>query len=214
MEQVKTEEMERLIQKLDGVIAVKIVSGDDGVPEEVHILADREKNPKQLSRDVQSAVSAAFGTTISHSIISIACIDEDVVRKNEETPARLKISGLNISYSGNVFKAEVALNMEGSCFRGECRRSSGAGSRAGGVAEATLSAVNQFVGYEAFSLYEVQKVRVGAYHVMVAAVTYCDSRRGERMLTGTATIQDDEYFSMIKSVLSAVNRVLPVIGSR
>ncbi len=212
MEQAKTEEMEHLIQKLDGVIAVKIVSGEDGSLEEVHILADRGKNPKQLSRDVQSAVSAAFGVTINHSIISIARIEEDAVRRAEDLPTRLKISGMNISYSGTVFKAEVSLNMEGTPYRGEARRVNGAGSRSGGVAEATLSAINQYLDSEAFSLYEVQKLRVGAYPVMVAVVNYCDPHRSERVLTGTALVQDDEYFAVVKSVLSAVNRVLPVIG--
>lgn len=213
MEQVKTEAMEQLIQKLDGVIAVKIVAGEGGALEEVHILADRGKNPKQLSRDVQSAVSAAFGITISHSIISIARIEEDAVRRDGQLPARLQISGLNISYSGNVFRAEVSLDMDGNRFHGEACRGSGVGGRAGSVAEATLNAVNRYLDSEAFSLYEVQKVRVGSCPVMVAAVNYCDSRRSERILTGTALIRDDEYFSVIKSVLSAVNRVLPRIDS-
>ena len=207
------EEMESLIQKLDGVIAVKLVSDEDGKLEEVHVLADRLKNPKQLSRDIQSAVSAAFGYTISHSIISIAQIEEDAVRE-KTAPGRLKISGFHISYSDNEFSAAVTLEIGGQKFDGSSRNTGRTGSRTRNMAVAAVNAVNGYLGYEVFSLYDVQKITVGNYPAVIVAVTYSDSSRNEQILIGTSIIRDDEYFSAIRAVLDAVNRILSQLSAK
>lgn len=213
MKQAKMEEMEALIQKLDGVIAVKLVPNDDDKLAEVHVLADRLKNPKQLSRDIQSAVSAAFGYTISHSIISIAQIEEEAVRE-KTAPGRLKISGFHISYADNEFSAAVTLEIGGQKFDGSSRNTGRTGSRTRNMAVACVNAVNGYLENEAFSFYDIQRVTVGAYTAVVVAVTYSDSSRNDRILTGTSIIRDDEYFSAIRAVLDAVNRILPQLGAK
>lgn len=213
MKHVKMEEMESLVQKLDGVIAVKFVADEDDNLEEVHVLADRIKSPKQLSRDIQSAVSAAFGYHVSHSIISIAQIEEDAVRE-KPAPGRLKISGFHISYSDSEFSAGVTLEIGGQKYEGSSRNTGRTGSRSRSVAVACVNAVNGYLGNEVFSLYDIQKITVGAHSATVVAVTYSNGGRDEQVLTGTSIIRDDEYFAAIRAVLDAVNRILPQAGTK
>lgn len=62
MKQTEIEDMELLVEKLEGIISVKFIADNDGELEEIHVLSDKVKSPKQLSRDIQSAISAYFAT--------------------------------------------------------------------------------------------------------------------------------------------------------
>jgi hypothetical protein len=209
MKQTEIEEMETLVEKLEGVIAARFVSGGDDKLEEIHILADKTKSPKQLSRDIQSAVSAVSGYSISHNIISIAQISGDTAVKAQ---TRLKISGLDISYSKNQFIAHVTLEIGGETYTGTAVSISNAGSRTVQVAGACVNSINSYLKYEVFQLYDIQKIKIGDFYTAVVAVSYYDSAKNEKILTGTSIIKEDEYYSAIKAVLDAVNRILPQLS--
>jgi hypothetical protein len=209
MKQSNIEELEILIEKLDGVISAKFVADDDGKLKEVHVLADKSKSPKQLSRDIQSAVSATSDYSISHNIISIAQISGDT---GARATTRLKISGLDISYSKNQFTAHVTLEIGDQSYKGTAVSISSAGSRTVEVANACINAVNTYLKYDVFQLYDIQKVKIGDFHSAVVAVSYLDSAKNEKILTGTSIIKEDEYYSAIKATLDALNRILPQLA--
>ena len=50
-----------LLLKLPDVYAADILMDGEDTVREVHIVAGQNRSPKQISRDVQSALSAAFG---------------------------------------------------------------------------------------------------------------------------------------------------------
>lgn len=209
MKQTEIEDMEALVEKLDGVIAAHFMPDENGGLAEIHVLADKSKSPKQLSRDIQSAVAAQSGYGISHNIISIAQIS------GEQAPrphTRLKITGLDISYTKNQFIARVTLEIGGESFTGTAASISNAGSRTVEVAKACVNAVNTYLKYEVFQLYDIQKVRIGDFYSAVVAVSFYDAGRSEKILTGTAVIKEDEYYSAIKGTLDAVNRILPQLS--
>jgi len=64
--------IERLLTALAGVVSARIVRDDTGRMVEVHILADHELHPKQIVRNVESALSAGLGIHIDRRIISVA----------------------------------------------------------------------------------------------------------------------------------------------
>lgn len=206
MKQTEIEEMETLAEKLEGVIAAKFVPDNEGNLQEIHVLADKSKTPKQISRDIQSAVSAAMGVTVSHNIISIARISDE---SRPASQTRLRISGLDISYSKNQFVARVGLEIGDKAFEGTAASISSAGSRSVEVANACVNAINTYLNYEVFFLYDLKKVNVGDYSVMVVGINYYDTAKNEKLLTGTSIIRQDEYYSTIKATLDAVNRILP-----
>jgi hypothetical protein len=186
------------------------VCSADGEPQEIHVLADRSRSPKQLSRDIQSAISAASGIIIDHNIISIAQIDSGDVEKNQP---RLRIAGLDISYSRERFDVSVTLDAGGETFSGSISGASGAGRRLADAAGACIDAVNKYMGREIFRLYDIQKVRMGELNSVTVAVSCCEGHE-EKMLAGSSIIRDDEYFAAVRGTLSAVNRVLPLFSHR
>ena len=52
-------ELDKLMSSLNGVLAARTVLNEQDEIIEVHILSDLSKSPKQLVRDIQSAIMAA-----------------------------------------------------------------------------------------------------------------------------------------------------------
>jgi hypothetical protein len=210
MEAQKITKLEELVGKLDGVISAKVIAEGEALTE-IHVLAGRSRNPKQLSRDIQSAVSAAADCKVDHNIISIAQIDDGIeVIKN----SRLKISGLDVSYAKNQFTARVILESRAGTFTGTASGIVGGGKKTAETASACIQAVNSYLGYEAFRMYDIQKVKMGEYASLIAAVSFCSDEHDEKILTGTSVVKDDEYLSAVKAALNAINRVLPRLTPR
>lgn len=63
---------EELIATLPGVLSVRIVPGDTGAIDEVHVLTTAAVAPKQTVRNIESALIAQLGLRVNHRKISIA----------------------------------------------------------------------------------------------------------------------------------------------
>ena len=63
---------EELIATLPGVISVRIIPGDSGAIEEIHVLTTDQVAPKNTVRNIESALMAQLGLRINHRKVSIA----------------------------------------------------------------------------------------------------------------------------------------------
>ncbi len=63
---------EELLATLPGVIAARIIAGDTGAVDEIHMLTTAEVTPKQTVRNVESALIAHLGMRVDHRKISVA----------------------------------------------------------------------------------------------------------------------------------------------
>lgn len=80
-------EVESELCRIPEVQAARIVTGADGQPVEVHILATTGKAAKQLVRDVQSVAIAASGLDIDHRIVSVVQLEDADAMKAKDTLA-------------------------------------------------------------------------------------------------------------------------------
>jgi len=71
--------IERLLTALAGVVSARVVRDETGRMIEVHILSDHELHPKQIVRNVESALSAGLGIHIDRRIISVAQLRPEAV---------------------------------------------------------------------------------------------------------------------------------------
>jgi hypothetical protein len=69
-------ELEGLITALNGVMASSVVLADNGRIDEIHVLADARIQPKQIVRNIESALSAGLGVTVDRRMISVAQVRE------------------------------------------------------------------------------------------------------------------------------------------
>jgi len=67
---------EELILTLPGVISCRIIAGDSGAIDQIHVLTTSELTPKQMVRNIESALIAHLAMRIDHRKISVATTSE------------------------------------------------------------------------------------------------------------------------------------------
>lgn len=198
-------DIESIIARLKDVIAVSVVEGPDGELCEIHVLADSSRPPKQVVRDIESALMARLGYHVDHKIVSIAQVDS-VSEKAEG--ARLKFSDVSISLNGSSSEVTVRLIKDGATYSGTA---SGGGSPSGQmkmIADATLQAIAESgVRSGSVSLEDATEINVGSRRLAVVLVGF-NGNRGEEVLTGCALVRQDIWKGVVNATLDAVNRRL------
>ncbi|GIV09643.1 MAG: hypothetical protein KatS3mg019_1734 [Fimbriimonadales bacterium] len=197
-------QIEGVIRELRGVCGARVVADESGLIQEIHLLVEAERNPKQAVRDVESALLAHFGVHIDHRKVSVA--QKGSVSKHQDS-LRLRWQDAQISQEGTRAVVSVFLERNGTVFRGVA-----SGVRASTqiprlVASATLRAVEAAHGLcERFGLEDVTtSTVVGGYPVAVVLVSAVRDQ-GEDLLVGSALIRQDALRAVGLATLDAVNR--------
>ena len=200
-------EIEEALSQVAEIKAARVVASPDGFIEEIHVLALPTKTPKQLVRDIESTIMAAFGIAIDHKVVSIAQLGQDSMPK--EAPrehARAKIIAINAEVSGVRANSTVTLELEGDVYVGAANGPASQTGRQRLVALATLNAVEQYLhGSASFALEDVEVARLGKESVAVACVILVTSL-GEQAFSGSAMVRQNEKDSIVRATLDAVNR--------
>ena len=74
---------EELILTLPGVVSAKIIESESGAVEQIHVLTSAELTPKQVVRNIESALMAHLAMRVDHRKISVAITSEP----RKQTPA-------------------------------------------------------------------------------------------------------------------------------
>lgn len=200
---MKIKQAEKYVKKLKSVISCKIIVDKQNNIEEIHILANTQREPKQISRDVQSVLVSEFGMEIDYKKISIAQIEKDVV---ESDNFRLKFSTVQYSITGKKADIEVILRKGDNCYKG---RETGLQTKYNSekmIATATLKAVEDFLGIEDMFLVEdVKTVEIAHKDVVVTGIVFLKDNE-EQFFTGTSTIYRDKKETIVKATLDGINR--------
>lgn len=207
---VRVEEMERAISEVAEVQAARVILDAVGDVSEIHVLATPGKQPKQLVRDVESALQARLGISIDHRVVSVAQLgrgaESDKSPRRHVEPVRPRIVGVSASAAGVQAAASVTLEIDGSEYTGTA---SGPGSETGRmrhIAAAALDAINSYISAgTTFALEDVAIVQLGRERAAVACVTQL-STDGERHFTGSALLRQNEMDSIVRATLNATNR--------
>jgi len=204
-------EIEEALSQVSEIRAARVVASPGGVIEEIHVLALPSKAPKQLVRDIESTLMAAFGIAIDHKKISIAQLGHENVQQVAESTkpyARAQIKSINAEVVGVYVNIAVSLELEGELFVG---RATGPASRTGRerlVAEATLDGIAQYLqGAFTFALEDVEIIRLGRESVAVSCVVLVTSL-GEQAFAGSALVRQNDNDSIVRATLDAINRRL------
>jgi hypothetical protein len=218
-------EIEGLVTALHGVMACSVVLDGTGRIEEVHVLAGSLTHPKQIVRNIESALSAGLGVVVDRRAISVAQVraehdqivndvvfGEDAPAPSIAPPADDRVIGRYIFVG---YDARTQPDLEAAC-RVSIRRGnavfSGSGSgpstplgRAQSAARAVFSAIStarqdDFMGLEGVTIVESH----GRAYVLVAA--HAGAGRSPVPLTGIAEMQKSPEEAAILAALQATNR--------
>jgi hypothetical protein len=204
-------EIEEALSQVSEIRAARVVASPAGTIDEIHVLALPSKSPKQLVRDIESTLMAAFGIAVDHKKISIAQLGQEAAPQSEapgKPHARAQIKSINAEVAGVYVNIAVSLELEGELFVG---KATGPASRTGRerlVAEATLDAIAQYLqGAFTFALEDVEIIRLGRESVAVSCVVLVTSL-GEQAFAGSALVRQNDKDSIVRATLDAINRRL------
>jgi hypothetical protein len=201
-------ELEATLGRLPGIQAVRVVTDPTGRPTEIHVLATRDKTPKQLVRDIQSVAMAQFDLEVDHRIVSIVQFDDpDTADGAAPSPNRVLIATITAATTGLEATATVTLAHGGTLYDGTATAPATPSSRARLIARAALNAVSALMPVGACDIEYAQIARVGGREVAVSIVQVVTSD-GESIVTGSALVRGDEADAVARSVLDALNRRL------
>jgi hypothetical protein len=197
-------DFELLINKIPGVISSRIVKDGDTITE-LHILSNFSRTPKQIIRDIQSALMAGYDMELDHKVISVAQIEDGKVSKRA---FRLKLKNIDLSMEQNKMTVTVHLSKGSSEYSGSASGGFSQQNRYRLVAEATMVAVNDFLGIDSvFILSDVLVLDTAAGKAFTVVVTDI-SGINEQSLIGSAMVAQNEHQAVVKAALDAVNRRL------
>lgn len=201
-------EIEQYLKQIKCVNSCKILLDNQGDIEEIHVVSGSRRNPKQISRDIQSILISKFDLNIDHKKISIAQIEDDLIEKGD---FRLKLRTVEYSITDMKTEIKVVLEKDNELYEGLVSGPNTLNNTQRLLGKATLRAVEKCLGLEdAFVLEDIKILHAAGKEVVIAAVTFIFNNT-ERLLSGSAIVYDDKKDAIVKATLDAINRIVLII---
>ena len=218
---------EKLLLSLRDIIGANISLDSQGEITEVSILAEGHRPPKQIVRDVRSALRAEYQVDLDYRKISVAQKstpreDGSTAREEQATvlslPAarvleqpstvRLQFIGVTTTIDQNQCRVRVELALGEREAMGESVGTNSKRHVPRLVAEATLEAVGKFLDdtYN-LSLSDLEVLRFSGEEVVLVGIKFFKDR-AEKPLTGSCVATHDLQQSIVYATLDALNRIL------
>ncbi len=206
---------ENLLTSLEGIMSARVVTTPLGEVSEVHVLAAAGVHPKQVVRNVESALLAQLGLQVDHRKISVAqtaqmrpidAVEAAGVRDRVLHRAVL-FENLTASPSQRAFRVVVTATLS---FRGQTETaaeetSDTPRSRVEGAAKAAVTVVDRLLADFSIALEGAKIVREFDREFAFIAVQGLGGRES-MLLTGTAEIKESAERAAVFAVLDATNR--------
>jgi len=208
---VSAEQIEDVVRQLKDVISTRAILGPSGRIDELHVLVNPKRAPKQISRDIESALRAHLDVSLDFKKISIAQIQGRAVIGGAGGPAglpRLRFADVSLSVTGSRAEAVVHLNRGDSIYTGMATGHASSHNQMRLIAAAAIRAVEDSHDQDGTMVVEDLQTEVAlaghkAVTVLVSALT---SIKGEELLTGSALVRHDAWKAVVNATLNAVNR--------
>ncbi len=194
------------IAKLPGVINANVVFNDTDI-EEVHVLADMSRTPKQIGRDIQSLFMAQFQKEIDHRVISVAQIESGLKPKSKPVAApRIIIEAVTLAKKREQTDIEIALSFDDKIFTEKIFGLKGNYDILRGIAQATLNAVVAATeDTQTYTLLDVRITEIAGENMAIVCVSSSSNNATSRF-SGSAFSLGDDSIAVVKATLSALNR--------
>ena len=221
---------EELILTLPGVVSAKIIESESGAVEQIHVLTTAELTPKQVVRNIESALMAHLAMRIDHRKISVAITSEPKAKPTpaHPTPARQFMVGggatpemgvkrytarrlyfEDVEVRGSRSKGvscRVTLRKGEESYIGEAHGIEGDRSRLDLAARATVFAIGSAEGREGQLAVEGVKVMEAFDREYVFVGVTVRSGRDSQLLVGNCEIKGSAETASALAVLAATNR--------
>jgi len=199
-----TKSIEQFLMKIQSVIGAKVIMDQAGVIEEIHIVSDLRRSPKQILRDVEAILISEFDQVVDYKKISIAQVKGNSV-KTEQDP-RIKLKSIEYNNCGTSIDVSITLEKFGESYMSTTSGIKTMTNVMRLAGTATLQAVENYLGiHEVFVFEDVKEVRLSNINVIIVSITSIYHHREESYI-GTARVGTDLNEAVAKASLDAINR--------
>ncbi|HEU4648074.1 MAG TPA: hypothetical protein VFS33_03370 [Gemmatimonadales bacterium] len=206
---------ENLLTSLEGVLSARVVTTPLGEVSEIHVLAQSGLAPKQIVRNIESALLAQLGLKVDHRKISIAqtaevrpiaVVEREAVRQRSLARAVL-FEGLTVAPGKRPHRITLAvtLSLQGQAETAEEESSDTPRSRVEAAAKAAVAALDRLLTDNSIALEGAKIVEAFDREFAFVAVQRLGGRE-TLLLTGTAQIKESAERAAVFAVLDATNR--------
>jgi len=193
------------ITKLPGVINANVVFVD-GEIEEIHVLSDTFRTPKQIVRDIQSLFQAQFQKEIDHRIISVAQIESELNPTSRHSP-RLVIETVTVAKKRDQTDVEVTLSLDGKMYIGRQSSLKDNYDVNRGIAQATINSIAlSSESPQKYTILDVRFSEIAGERMAIVCVSLSSPGNIVCRCSGTAFSYDEDSVAIVKATLSALNR--------
>lgn len=206
---------ENLLTSLEGILSARLVTTPLGEVSEIHILATNAQTPKQVVRNVESALLAHLGLKVDHRKISVAHTAEVApLRALEETAVRARANQRVVVFEDVVvatgsrsrtMAVTVTLTCDGAEERASEEGPDTPRNRVETAARATARVVERLLDRHTLALEGTQLVEAFGRTWVMVGVQAVGSRQGT-LLVGSAEVRDSAEHAAVFAVLDATNR--------
>jgi hypothetical protein len=206
---------ENLLTSLEGILSARVVTTPLGEVSEIHVLAQSGLAPKQIVRNIESALLAQLGLKVDHRKISIAqtadvrpieVVEKEAVRQRSMQRTVL-FEGLTVAPGKRPHRIAlvVTLSLRGQTESAEEESSDTPRSRVEAAAKAAVSALDRLLNDSSVALEGAKIVEAFDKEFAFVAVQGLGGRE-TLLLTGTALIKESAERAAVFAVLDATNR--------
>jgi hypothetical protein len=189
------------INKIDSVISSKIVSTENDISE-IHILTNNIRSPKQIVRDVETAIFTIFDYKIDRKIISVAQIETEY----DEKLKRIKFEGITFTTNDNTTECTLTLTYEEQEYSVSQVGIKTLSNKRKIVADTTIKVVEKILGQAA--LFDIQDVIIhtSGHVTFISVLVNMLIHGNEETMVGSAIVKNDVNEAIAKATLGAINR--------
>ncbi|MDN5323558.1 MAG: hypothetical protein PWQ67_2012 [Clostridia bacterium] len=202
-------QIEELIKQLKGIVSCSVVALEGGKIQEIHIIAESNRSPKQIVRDVESALMAELGIEIDHKKISVA--QNKQVQDVKARYKRLKINDVETKGSNFWVKAKVSFSLGEKVFEGNAEGPNSGLNRHKLLAIAALQAIENMLEQKVRLVVEDFSWQNFAGQEVATIILSCVFDNKIERLVGACLAESDRDLATIKAVLDALNRRLEIL---
>ena len=206
---------ENLLTSLEGILSARVITTPLGDVSEIHVLAQAGLAPKQLVRNIESALLAQLGLKVDHRKISIAqTADVRPIETLEKTAVRERAMQRTILFeechaapAGRAQRVTmtVTLSQDGRLESASEEAADTAVGRVEGAARAAVTVLDRLLQKHSVAL-EGIRLMTAVERTMAVAVVRGLGGRESQVLTGTAEVRESPERAAVFAVLDATNR--------
>lgn len=207
---------ENLLTSLEGILSARVVTTPLGEVSEIHILAHAGQTPKQVVRNIESALLAHLGLRVDHRKISIAqtaevkplqALEEGAVQTRSQQRGVL-FDDLVMASTGPKSRrvtATVTLACDGRMESATEEAPDTARNRIEAAGRATVAVLERLIDRFTLGLEGAQVIEAfDRTYVMVGV--HAIGGRDSKLLVGTAEVRESAEHATVYAVLDATNR--------